>query len=100
MSMPWGMGFPLCLVLVSGCATTHPFQIVPTGHGTFIIPSRDLMGASSSSTEKAQAYDAASAYCTKRGEAIETVLTSANEAGFSEIAAAEIEFRCVKVTAR
>lgn len=91
----------LYFVLVTGCAgSTHQFQIVPTGRGTFIIPSQDLMGASSSSTEQAKAYDEASAYCTKRGGVIETVLTSANEEGFTEIAAPEIEFRCVTPAAR
>ena len=99
--MTRSIGILLYLVLVTGCAgSVHQFQIVPTGHGTFIIPSQDLMGASASSTEKAKAYDAASAYCTKRGGVVETVLTSANEGGFSEIAAPEIEFRCVQAAAR
>ena len=84
------------LAFLTGCAGTVPqFEIVPTSNGTFIIPSQGLMGASSSSTEKAKAYDAASTFCTKRGGVVETVLTSANEGDFREIAAPEIEFRCV-----
>jgi len=99
--MNGNIGIPPYLVLLIGCAAAAPqFQIVPTGRGTFIIPSKDLMGASSSSTEKAQAYNEASAYCTKRGAEIEPVLTSANEAGFAEMAAPEIEFRCVTPTPR
>lgn len=87
--------------LATGCAgSTTQFQIVPTGHGTFTIPSPDLMGASSSSTDKAKAYEYAAAYCAKRSRQIETVPTSANEAGFLEIAAPEIEFRCVTPLAR
>jgi hypothetical protein len=100
-TMTRSIGILLCLVLASGCAgSAHEFQIVATGHGTFIIPSPDLMGTSSSSNDKARAYDAASAYCTKRGGAVETILTSANEAGFTEIAAPELEFRCVAPTAK
>jgi hypothetical protein len=57
--MTRSIGILLYLVLVSGCAgSVHQFQIVPTGHGTFIIPSQDLMGAYASSTEEAKAYDA------------------------------------------
>jgi len=98
------IGIPLYLaagILAAGCAgSTAQFQIVPTEHGTFTIPSPDLMGASSSSTDKAKAYEYAAAYCTKRSREIETVPTSANEAGFLEIAAPEIEFRCVTPLAR
>jgi hypothetical protein len=84
------------LVFVTGCTTfPHQDQIVPTGHGTFIVPSRDFMGASSSSTDKAKAYGDATAYCMKGGKTIETVLTSENEGGFLEISAPLIEFRCV-----
>lgn len=94
--MKGSIGIPLYLVLVAGCAgPAHQLRIVPSGRGTFIIPSQDLMGTSSSSTDKAKAYNAASAYCMKRGREIETVLRSANEGGFTEMAAAEIEFRCV-----
>jgi hypothetical protein len=87
------------LVFATGCTTTtHQREIVPTGHGTFIVPSPDLMGASSSSTEKANAYREAAAYCMKLGKNIETVLTSENEGGFLEISAPLIEFRCVEAT--
>ena len=56
------------LAFAPGCTTTtHQREIVPTGHGTLIIPSPDLMGASSSSTEKANAYSEAAAYCLKLG---------------------------------
>jgi hypothetical protein len=102
--MPRRFWIPLYLaagVLAPGCAgPTALFQIVPTGRGTFIIPSPDLIGASSNSTEKAKAYEDAAAYCKKRSREIETVPTSANEAGFLEIAAPEIEFRCVTPLAR
>jgi len=102
--MPRRIWIPLYLaagVLATGCGGSTPqAKIVPTGHGTFIIPSPDLLGASSSSTEKAKAYEDAAAYCTKRSREIETVPTSANEAGFLGIAEPEIEFRCVTPLAR
>jgi hypothetical protein len=83
------------LALATGCATsTLQNQIVPTAHGTLVIPG-DFMGTSSSSTDKAQASEEAAAYCTKRGQQVQTVLTSENGSGFLEIAAPLIEFRCV-----
>ena len=85
------------LAFAPGCTTTtHQRQIVPTRHGTFIIPSPDLMGTSSGSTEKANAYRDAAVYCMKLGKNIETVLTSENEGGFLEVSAPLIEFRCVE----
>jgi hypothetical protein len=83
------------LAFATGCAgSTRQNQILPTGHGTFVIPG-DLMGTSSSSTDKAQALDDAAAYCLKRGKQIKTVLTSENGSGYLEIAAPLVEFRCV-----
>jgi hypothetical protein len=86
----WGV-----LALSTGCATsTLQNQIVPTAHGTLVIPG-DFMGTSSSSTEKAQALEEAAGYCRTRGQQVEIVLTSENGNGFLEIAAPLIEFRCV-----
>jgi hypothetical protein len=82
------------MALVTGCAgPTH--QVVPTGHGTFMIPSEDLMGVSSGSAEKSKALEDAAAYCTKLGKEIEPVLTSETEGGSNGLAAPLIEFRCV-----
>ena len=96
--MTRGIWISVCLgvlALATGCAgSTRQNQIVPTGHGTFLIPG-DFMGTSSSSTDKAQAFEEAAAYCTKRGKRVKTVLTSENGSGFLEIAAPLIEFRCV-----
>jgi hypothetical protein len=82
------------VAVVAGCVGTTD-RIVPSGHGTFMIPSQDLMGLSSSATEKAKALQEAAAYCRKLGQDIETVLTSEPEGGISGLAAPEIEFRCV-----
>ena len=70
-------------------------QIVPTGHGTLMIPSQDLLGSSSGSTQKAKAFADAAAYCSKLGREIETVLASESEGGFGGLVAPVIEFRCV-----
>jgi hypothetical protein len=78
----------------AGCAGTTD-QIVPTGHGTFMIPSQDLMGLSSGSSQKAKAFADAAAYCSKLGKEIETILASDTEGGFGGLAAPLIEFRCV-----
>lgn len=80
--------------LFAGCVGTTD-QIVPTGHGTFIIRSQDLMGLSSGSTEKAKAFQDGAAYCRKLDKEIETVLASEAEGGFGGLAAPVIEFRCV-----
>jgi hypothetical protein len=82
------------LGIFAGCVGTTD-QIVPTGHGTFMIPRHGLMGLSSGSTQKAKAFEDAVAYCRKSGQDIETVLTSETEGGFGGLAAPEIEFRCV-----
>jgi hypothetical protein len=82
------------LSIFAGCVSTTD-QIVPTGHGTFVIPRHGLMGLSSGSTQKAKAFQDATAYCRKLGQDIETVLTSEAEGGFGGLAAPEIEFRCV-----
>jgi hypothetical protein len=82
------------LSIFAGCVGTTD-QIVPTGHGTFMIPRHGLMGLSSGSTQKAKAFQDAVAYCRKFGQDIETVLTSETEGGFGGLAAPEIEFRCV-----
>jgi hypothetical protein len=80
--MTRGIWISVCVVglsLATGCAgSTHQSRVEPTGLGTFMIPSSDLMGASSSSIDKAKAYDDAASYCTDRGKEIETVLTSEN----------------------
>jgi hypothetical protein len=82
-------------LLASGCTgSAHRMQIVPTGHGTFMVPSQDLMGASSSSTERAKAHEEAVAYCAKLGMSFEALPTSETEGGFREIAPPDIEFRC------
>jgi hypothetical protein len=82
------------LSIFAGCVGTTD-QIVPTGHGTFMIPRDGLMGLSSGSTQKAKAFQDATAYCRKFGQDISTVLTSEAEGGFGGLAAPEIEFRCV-----
>jgi hypothetical protein len=82
------------LGIFAGCVGTTD-QIVPTGHGTYMIPRHGLMGLSSGSTQKAKAFQDAVAYCRKFGQDIETVLTSETEGGFGGLAAPEIEFRCV-----
>lgn len=96
--MTRGIWISVCLsglALATGCAgSTRQHQIVPTAHGTFVIPG-DFMGTSSSSADQAQASDDAAAYCRKRSQEVKTVLTSENGSGFLEIAAPLIEFRCV-----
>jgi hypothetical protein len=82
------------LGIVAGCVGTTD-RIEPTGHGTLMIPSQDLMGLSSSSTERAKALQEAAAYCRKLGRDIQTVLSSEPEGGIDGLAAPEIEFRCV-----
>jgi hypothetical protein len=80
--------------MFAGCvAAGH--EIVPSGHGTFVIPNQDLMGLSAGSAGKAKAFAAATAYCSKLGKDIETVLASESEGGYDGIAPPEIEFRCV-----
>ena len=102
--MPQAIRVAACLgavIFASGCAqSAHRMKIVPTGRGTFVIPSQDLMGASASSTERAKAQDAAVAYCTKLGLSFEALPTSETEGGFREIAPADIEFRCLAPAAR
>jgi hypothetical protein len=97
--MPRTIGITICLAaagLASGCTqSAHRMEIVPSGRGTYVIPRQDLMGASSSSTERAQAQDAAVAYCAKLGMSFEALATSETEGGFREIAPPEIEFRCL-----
>ncbi len=90
-------GTIICGALLSigvGCGGTTS-RIVPTGHGTFVIPRKDLLGLSTGSSEKARALQDAVAYCRKLAEDIETVLTSEAEGGYGGLAAPEIEFRCV-----
>ena len=82
------------LALVTGCAGSTS-QVVPTGHGTFMIPSQDVLGVSSGSAEKSKAFEDAAAYCMKLGKEVEPVLTSETEGGFNGLAAPIIEFRCV-----
>jgi hypothetical protein len=82
------------LSIFAGCGGTSS-QIVPTGHGTFVIPRKDLLGLSSGSSEKAKAFQDAVAYCRKLGQDMETVLMSEAEGGFGGLAAPEIEFRCI-----
>jgi hypothetical protein len=89
------------IVVVTGCAaSTHRYQVVPTGRGTYMIPSVDLMGASSSSIDKAEAYEVAASYCRKLGTEMETILGSETEGQFGGISAPEIEFRCIEPTSR
>jgi hypothetical protein len=80
------------VALVTCCAGST-YQVVPTGHGTFVIPSQGLMGVSSA--EKSEAFEDAAAYCMKLGKEVEPVLTSETEGGFDGLAAPKIEFRCV-----
>jgi hypothetical protein len=82
------------LSICAGCGGTTS-RIVPTGHGTFVVPRKDLLGLSSGSSEKAKAFQDAVAYCRKLGQDIETVLVSEAEGGYGGLAAPEIEFRCV-----
>jgi hypothetical protein len=84
----------LVLGILAGCVGTTD-QVVPTGHGTFMIPSQGLMGWSSGSAEKAKALEDAAAYCMRLGKEVETVLTSETEGGFGGLATPQIEFRCV-----
>jgi hypothetical protein len=84
----------MVLGIFAGCVGTTD-QVVPTGHGTFMIPSQGLMGWSSGSAEKAKAFEDAAAYCMKLGKEVETVLASESEGGFGGLATPEIEFRCV-----
>jgi len=80
-------------VALATCCAGSTHQVVPTGHGTFVIPSRGLMGVSSA--EKSEALEDAAAYCVKLGKEVEPVLTSEIEGGFNGLAAPKIEFRCV-----
>jgi hypothetical protein len=80
--------------LATGC-TGSTYQVVPTGHGTFMIPSQDVLGVSSGSAEKSKAFEDAAAYCMKLGKEVQPVLTSETEGGFNGLAAPIIEFRCV-----
>jgi len=87
------IGF-VAVALAAGCADST-YQVVPTGHGTFMIPSQGVLGASSGSAEKSKAFEDAAAYCMKLGKDFEPVLTSETEGGFNGLAAPIIEFRCV-----
>jgi hypothetical protein len=42
------------------CCVGSTYQVVPTGHGTFMIPSQGLMGVSSA--EKSEALEDAAAW--------------------------------------
>ena len=53
-------------VALATCCAGSTHQVVPTGHGTFVIPSRGLMGVSSA--EKSEALEDAAAYCVKLGK--------------------------------
>jgi hypothetical protein len=102
--MPRKMGIVVCCAasfLAIGCTgSAHRMQIVPTGRGTFMIPSQDLLGAASSSTERAKANEEAVAYCAKLGMGFEALATSDTEGGFREIAPPDIEFRCLAPAVR
>jgi hypothetical protein len=87
------------LALGIGCAGPT-YQVTPTGRGTFMIPSPDLMGASAGSTDKAKAFEDAGDYCLKLGKEVETVLASEPEGGSSDLATPLIEFRCVPPVGR
>ena len=84
----------MVLGIFAGCVGTTD-QVVPTGHGTFMIPSQGLMGLSSGSVEKAKAFQEAADYCMKLGKEVETVLASETEGGLGGFVTPEIEFRCV-----
>lgn len=83
----------LCCLL-SACAGVT--DVVSTGPDTFLVASHGTMGWSSGGAQKAKAIQQAGDYCRERGKRMELVQArETSQGGFGQIAAGEVEFRCL-----
>lgn len=81
------------LFLLGACSNTG---IVPIDGNAYMVAVRSpKVGFSTADDEKAEAYQAASAYCAKEGKKVETVKLTMVNAGLARSASASLEFRCV-----
>jgi hypothetical protein len=86
--------FALCLASLCSCAGST--DVVRGAGDSFIVANHGVMGWSSGPAQKAKAIDRARAYCEERGARLEVVTARDEPGGFGRIAAAEVEFRCMK----
>lgn len=71
-------------------------DVVETGPNTFMVASHGTMGWSSGGAQKAKAIQQAGDFCRGRGKRMELVQArETSQGGFGQIAAGEVEFRCV-----
>ena len=81
--------------LVAGCAGVT--DVVSTGPDTYIVASHGVMGWSSGGAQKAKAFQEANDYCKNLGKQMQPIKTTdTGGGGFGQIAAGEVEFRCLK----
>jgi hypothetical protein len=84
----------LCALCIAGCAGVT--DVVSTGPDTYMVASHGTMGWSSGGAQKAKAIQQAGDYCRERNKRLELVQArETSQGGFGQIAAGEVEFRCV-----
>ena len=72
-------------------------EVVPIGRESFMVESHGVAGNGASATEKAKAFQTATAHCTKLGKEFQPISTSQTEAGWGRPPSAEVQFRCLQI---
>lgn len=85
-------------LLAAACAgSTDP---VAMGDGTYMLANHGVMGWSSGPAQKAKAIERASEYCGAQGRRFELLSATEQPGGFGQIAAGEVQFRCMELSAK
>ena len=80
---------------LAGCASSG---VIPTGQGSYMLTAKSAGGMFTSGNQVlANLYGEANAFCTQRGEVVETIDTNAQNAiPLTRMPNAKLDFRCVK----
>lgn len=82
-------------LILAGCASNS--GIIPIGKDTYMVSRQAATGFGGSSTLKAEAFQEASAYCTKQGKSLQVVNTQEAQPPyvFGNYPKAEVQFMCL-----